>query len=248
MVSRLLRSDRHDPYVRSRHGVRAAAVVTSLAIFLAMIVFVAVLVRTVDRSGPDDEPPDVGLEPAADSGLVTVSAAVGMRCRIVPLPAGRNRTRATARSLRERARPAARRTAPGLAVHHQEAAGPPRHVLRPLPRPNHTGETIRAPGTWHRSRLLILATGVVLLTVVTAAALPAAAARPTADRDFCPRRTSVTISDRGRPWAPGSGAIPAACSSISAGAVRAATTRWSGGRRPRTTAPTTVPPGWRWCR
>ncbi|WFE30929.1 hypothetical protein [Micromonospora sp. WMMD975] len=172
---------------------------TSLAIFLAMIVLAAVLMRTVDRGGTDDEPPDLGLEPTgADSGLVTVSAAVGTRCRIVPLAAGRNRTRATAKSLRERPRPAGRRTAPGLAVHHQETAGPPQHVLRPLARPNHAGETIRASGPRRRSRPLIIGTAVVLLAAVTAAALPAAAARPTADRDFCPRRTSVTISDRGQ--------------------------------------------------
>jgi hypothetical protein len=173
--------------------------VTSLAIFLTMIVLAAVLVRTVDRGGADDDPPALGLEPAAaDSGLVTATAAVGTRCRIVPLAAGRNRTRATATIVRERPRRATRRTAPGLYVRHQETVGPPRHVLRPLPRPHHAGETISARGPWRRSRPLIVGTGVALLTAVIVIALPAAAARPTADRDFCPRRTSVTISDRGQ--------------------------------------------------
>ncbi|MFC8850082.1 MULTISPECIES: hypothetical protein [unclassified Micromonospora] len=172
---------------------------TSLAIFLAMIVLAAVLVRTVDRSEPDAEPPDDGFEPcAAGTDIVTLNGLVTPCGRIVSLAAGRSRTRATTTTARQRPRPAARRTAPGPTVHHRETGGPPRHVLRPQPRPTRVGETISAPGPRRRSRPLIIGTGVVLFTVVTAIALPAAAARMTSDRDFCPRRASVTISNRGQ--------------------------------------------------
>ncbi|WP_422742589.1 hypothetical protein ACN27B_29775 [Micromonospora sp. WMMD754] len=170
---------------------------TSLAIFLTMIVLAAVLVRTVDRSGPDDESPDDGLEPrAVDADVVALSGTVALQCRIVPLAAGRSRTRATTTVVRERARPAGRRTAPGLTVRHRETGGRLQHVLHPVPRPTRTGEAIPAPG--RRSRPLIIGTGVALLAAMAVIALPAAAASPTADRDFCPRRTSVTISDRGQ--------------------------------------------------